>query len=517
MKSSVATCLLAIAASASAFEFAWGFGGSALQIEGGWNADGKGESTFDRWYHTTRPDQPNADVAADHYNRWREDLGYMGQFNASAYRFSIAWSRVLPNCTGTVNEAGIKFYSDLIDELIRLNIEPFLTMFHFDLPQACWEQHRGFLTKGFVDVFAQYARLLYQRFGDRVRYWLTLNEPEANCNFCYATGIFAPGAAGGDADKWRCMYHSHLIHGTVVQIARREFNATARGWKFGMPSIFPYFAPASEECEYADWMERGWTWGPGADPSLPQFTPAEQELIRGTMDFSAVNYYSASGVGSSLPFVMPSGIDWQTVYPAGVRGLVKYFYDKYKLDVYVTEIGYPVPDEARFPTAAQVVDDPLRRTFWEYTVTNLTAAIVEDRVPVKGMLVWALLDNMEWTNYNPRFGAIAVDYFNNTLTRSVKQSTFWLADYYRGQNLSSPFPLRAPLLPTSTAAATSTTTAVPSTTVARTTAVTSASVSASASPSAPATTSSKSGAAERRVGAGAALAAAAVGLIAAVL
>ncbi|KAJ3217355.1 hypothetical protein HDU67_008057 [Dinochytrium kinnereticum] len=469
---------------------------AAMQIEGAWNEGGKSESTFDRWFHTVRTGQPNADVAADHYHRWKEDLGYMGQFKATAYRFSISWPRILPNCTGAVNEEGVKFYSDLIDEMIDLGIEPFLTMYHWDMPQVCWERYQGFLNKEFVNVFAEYAKVLYERFGDRVRYWLTLNELEANCAFSYAYGTFAPAHSGGDAAKYRCIYHSHLIHGTVVDIARKQYRAVERGWKFGLPSIFSYYEPVGEGNNASALAQQGSVaalffdpvvigdYGPEikGDPNLVPFTAEESTMIRGTMDFSAVNYYSASGVGGSLPFILPSGIDWQFVYPQGIRGLVNYFYTRYRLDIYVTEIGYPVPDEHLFATSARVADDPQRRAFWEMTVGNLTAAVLEDGVPVKGMLVWSILDNMEWVSYVPRFGAVAVDYFNNTLTRTVKQSTLWLSDYFTSQNYTSPFPPRGPL-PTTTTARTTTTTSATSiatlTTVTTSKTVSSGSVGAS--------------------------------------
>ncbi|KAI8842923.1 glycoside hydrolase superfamily [Chytridium lagenaria] len=487
-----------------AFDFAWGFGASSMQIEGGWNEGGKSESTYDRWFHTVRAGQPNADVAADHYHRWREDVGYMGQLKATAYRFSISWPRILPNCTGQVNEEGVKFYSDLIDEMIAQGIEPFLTMYHWDMPQVCWERYQGFLTKEFVNVFAEYATVLYDRFGDRVRYWLTLNELEANCQFSFATGIFAPGHVGGDTAKNLCIYHSHLIHGTVVDIARKRYDAVRRGWKFGLPSIFAYFEPVGEASRaeanarqaavaalFFDPVVIG-DWGPEikGDPSLPAFTAEESAMLRGTMDFSAVNYYSASGVGGSLPFSMPSGIDWQFVYPAGIRGLLNFFNTRYPLDIYITEIGYPVPDEHLFETSARVADDPLRQAFWEMIVGNVTAAVVEDGVRCKGMLVWSILDNMEWVNYVPRFGAIAVDYFNGTLTRTIKQSTFYLSDRFASMNLTSPFGVRAavPAI-TTTTSATSTRAATTSTMVETTRSVAVAT-----------TTTTKSGGAGRKVG-----------------
>ncbi|KAJ3104790.1 hypothetical protein HDU97_008858 [Phlyctochytrium planicorne] len=440
--------------------FSWGFGGSAMQIEGAWNEDGKSESIYDHWYHSpAKAGDPNADVAADHYHRWREDIGYMAQLKATAYRFSISWPRILPNCTGAVNEAGVKFYSDLIDELIKNNIEPFLTMFHWDMPQACYEQTQGFLSKDFVSVFAQYAAVLYDRFGDR--YWLTLNELEANCQFSYGQGIFAPLHKGGDPDKYLCIRNSHLIHGTVVNLARKSY-PPAKNWKFGLPSIVTYFE-AVEPSFAAEATNRqnsvsGLFYDPvvfgdygaeaKADPNVVPFTPEESALIKGTMDFVAVNYYSGSGVGGNVGPDLASGIRWQNVYPKGIRGLCKYMYERYKSDIYITEIGYPVPEEASFTTQAQVVEDEMRRRFWEMTVSNVTAAVVEDNIPVKGLLAWALLDNFEWVDYVPRFGAVAVDFYNGTLNRAIKKSTFWLADYYNRQNLSSPFAPRPAATPT---------------------------------------------------------------------
>ncbi|KAJ3104789.1 hypothetical protein HDU97_008857 [Phlyctochytrium planicorne] len=453
----VGSLLVATLPLVASYDMLWGFGGSSMQIEGAWDADGKSPSVYDHWFHTdpSKAGAPNADKATDHYHRWKEDVGYMAQLKATAYRFSISWPRILPNCTGTVNEAGVKFYSDLIDELIKNNIEPFLTMYHWDMPQVCWERYQGFLNKDFVDVFAQYAKVLYDRFGDR--YWLTLNELEANCQFSYATGIFAPGNVGGEKARGQCIYISHLIHGTVVNLARKNY-PQAKNWKFGLPSIFPYFEafPGSEaqaaqqqnaiSALFFDPVVYG-DYGAEVkgDPNLPSFTAEESAMLKGTMDFSAVNYYSASGVGGNLPQVLQSGIDWQFVYPKGVRGLVNYFYKRYNLDVYLTEIGYPVPGEKDFKTAEQVANDDLRRQFWEMTVTNLTLAITEDKVPVKGIIVWALLDNFEWVSYDPKFGQIGVDMINGTLNRVIKKSSFFLSDYYASQNLSSPAPPRTAL------------------------------------------------------------------------
>ncbi|KAJ3410327.1 hypothetical protein HDV05_003881 [Chytridiales sp. JEL 0842] len=469
------TLLLSAAVSLVAAQknIAWGFGGSSYQIEGAWNEGGKGLGTFDKWFAEGNGIGENGNIAANHYNRWREDLGYLVQLNATAYRFSVSWPRILPNCGGEVNEVGVKFYSDIIDFLLANGIEPFLTMYHWDLPQgkfritsyyqrnvadfllsrtitdmstpstttACQDQFGGWANPRIIEAFVNYADILFQRYGDRVTHWLTINEPEANCAFGYTQGKFAPGVTSGEDVHYNCQHWSLLIHGRVAQLARSKYQAREKGWKFGMPSIISWYEDAFTNAEQNNALtsRAGWFWSPCVTgdyepetktdsynrPYLPTFTDAEKEMLRGTCDFIALNYYSSAGVQGT----QPSGISWQTVWAPGVRKLLRWMHEKYQIEIVLTEIGYPVPNENTM-TLAEIVQDDLRTTFWREHSREIIDAINIDRVPVTGVLVWALLDNFEWLSYVERFGGVAVDYRNGTLTRTVKRSSYFLSEFF---------------------------------------------------------------------------------------
>jgi 6-phospho-beta-glucosidase len=172
--------LALVNASPTALPIAWGFGTSAYQIEGGWNEGGKGPSVWDTWYNDpSRQGRPNAFVANDHYNRMKDDISYLGQLGATAYRFSVSWPRIFPNCTGVPNEEGIKFYSDMIDEIIKNGATPVLTMFHWDTPQVCHDRYGSWSSDRIIGDFTGFADILFERFGNRVQQYLTVNEPSA--------------------------------------------------------------------------------------------------------------------------------------------------------------------------------------------------------------------------------------------------------------------------------------------------------------------------------------------------
>ncbi|KAJ3410699.1 hypothetical protein HDV05_003471 [Chytridiales sp. JEL 0842] len=445
---SPATLVAAQEAPAAPIEFAWGFGGSAYQFEGAWNVDGKGESVYDRWSKTnpSRIGQPNGDTSTDHYNRVNSDLAFLGQLGATAYRFSVAWTRILPNCTGRINEAGVKFYSDMIDEMIRQGAEPFLTMYHWDLPQACLDTGRGFDSPGIIDAFLEYADILFNRFGDRVRYWLSVNEPQANCNFGYTIGVFAPGLRLGDQVRFNCMHYTHILQGRIYQLAKTRYAARSANWKFGQPSIIEWYEPDGSDPQLA--ADAGWFWAPCIEGDydaaaksyygsrLPVFTDEEKAMMRGSCaDYLALNYYS----GKNTPGDFPSGKSWQTVYPQGARKLANWMYRRFNIDIIFTEIGYTAPDEKDW-TRDMVINDPppsYRTRYWNETITAVMQAAEIDRVPVKGMLAWALLDNFEFVQYDDKFGCIGVDFQNGTLERYVKRSTVLMSDFFR--RYKSPF------------------------------------------------------------------------------
>jgi beta-glucosidase len=323
---------------------AWGTATSAYQIEGGWNQDGKGPSVWDTYFNDpSRAGDPNAFVANDHYNRMVEDIAYLGQLNAKIYRFSLNWARILPNCTGEPNPAGIAFYNNMINEIIKNGAIPLLTLFHWETPQACHDQYGSWTNSNIVDDFEYFADIVFQNFGDRLEYILTINEPTAFCGWGYRGDFWPPGANLGEEALYICNHNVNLCHGRVAKMAAAKY--PQYGLKFGMPLIVSYGVPLTDSAadlkasddhnaaqtdmhfspmltgDYSDAIKTVVTMYSNG-PLLPAFTDAEKEMMRGTIDFVALNYYSANYVSASqsggFPSLGPvSGTPWQTVYPRG--------------------------------------------------------------------------------------------------------------------------------------------------------------------------------------------------------
>ncbi|KAJ3025163.1 UNVERIFIED_CONTAM: hypothetical protein HDU68_007411 [Siphonaria sp. JEL0065] len=452
---------------------AWGFGGSAVQMEGGWNQDGKGPNVFDAAYldPSAHPTHGTAFRAADHYNKYKEDLAYLSQFGATAYRFSVSWARILPNCTGTVNPAGVKYYSDMIDEILKNGAEPFLTMFHWDLPQACQDQFAGFQSDKIIDAFAEYANVLLENYGDRINYWLTLNEPRANCDFCVHRPQFAPFTSTSDAVYYKCMHNSILAHATVVQNARAMPNS--KNWKFSLPSITDWIDPepvAPTEFGSSTLLQVEWyfdpcftgDYGPNIKTlyPLPAFTAAQQKMIKESCDFIAVNVYNSitaglpklppgeSGEYAAQEVNDPTALQyWPNPRPEGARLLSKLLYNRFQKEVVITELGYHVPREFE-STFEQAVQDDLRVQFWELNGPQILALATEDKVPITAVLAWSLIDNYEFETYEFRWGHIAVDYwdpatgkvntYKGSLKRQPKKSLHFMSEFFLN-NTVSPF------------------------------------------------------------------------------
>ena len=256
---------LLLTTSAALFQFissqnipniAWGFASSAYQVEGAWNVDGKGPSVWDKWFengaHSMVSSPGVAQTAAgspfnttDHYHRMKEDVGIMKDMGATIYRFSISWPRIFPNCNGNVNQAGIDFYSNLIDELLRSGIQPVLTMYHWDTPQACEDQYGSWSSDQIITDFTAYADVLFQNFGDRVKLWLTINEPAAYCGRAFGPvsdrWVWPPGKNGPIQAKYDCIGRTTLAHAAAVNLARTKY--ASQNMKFGLPLIIAYYIP----------------------------------------------------------------------------------------------------------------------------------------------------------------------------------------------------------------------------------------------------------------------------------
>jgi beta-glucosidase len=425
-------------------DFAWGTATAAYQIEGGASQDGKGKSIWDTYAHLepSRTNGQHADVSCDHYNRMPEDVELMASLGAEVYRFSISWARVIPlgGRNDPVNERGIAFYNDLIDRLLARGIEPVVTLYHWDAPQAIYDRYGALLnTAEFRADFERYARLCFSRFGDRVKKWVTFNEPYIISIFAHLNGTLAPGhcrEAGTDTrtEPWRVGHTILLSHAAVVDIYTREF-APSQGGTISIVLNGHFYEPydAANPADQAAAERRmvfyiGWFADPvflGRDypaemravlgARMPEFTAEERELLRRTAPLNAfygMNHYSTkyararteppaeddwtgnveeSSVNSEGREIGPaSAMGWLRVAPEGFRKLLGWVWNRYRVPIIVTENGCPCVGEDDVATA---VDDQFRQRYLGLYLDAISRAIYEDGVVVKGYYVWSLMDN----------------------------------------------------------------------------------------------------------------------------
>jgi beta-glucosidase len=436
--------------------FLWGASTSAFQIEGAWNKDGKGESVWDRFNHKrhTILDGDNADVACDHYHHMPEDVQLMKDLGLQAYRFSIAWTRVLPQGRGAVNQKGLDFYDRLVDELLAADILPNATLNHWDFPQAL-QDLGGWNNRNSVDWFADYARLMFEHLGDRVEFWATHNEPWVVAALGYGQGVFAPGIADA-SQHYQAAHHLLLSHGKAVQIFRQ---GGYKG-KIGIVLNTSYHVPASDSeadraaCQRTDDDELNFFIDAiyrGQYPQefiewigshAPKVEPGDMKLIQQPIDFLGVNYYMTFKVSyaaqggllkqSSKQVAVNDWTHSTTGFgfnPDGLTQLLLRFKERCNNPaMYITENGVAladVPDEDGF------VNDPLRIEYVEAHL-NATKKAIEAGADVRGYYAWSLMDNFEWASgYMPRFGLVRVDYENGK--RTPKQSARWYRDLIASQ------------------------------------------------------------------------------------
>jgi beta-glucosidase len=442
--------------------FLWGAATAAHQIEGSPLADGAGPSIWTRFAHTPGMtfNGDTGDVACDHYRRWKDDVALMRELGLKAYRFSVSWSRILPEGTGQVNRAGVDFYSRLVDELLANGIEPLLTLFHWDLPAAL-DDRGGWLNRDCADWFADYGRVLYRALDGRVKKWVTLNEPWVITDGGYLHGALAPG----HRSRFEAPIASHNLmraHGAAVQAYRAEGKheiglvvniepkdaasadpadhaATRRAHAYMNEQ---YLHPALLGCYPPELKEIfGEAW--------PDFPTADFDLIRQPLDFVGINYYTRSVTQATQSYPLRAGAvrqpqgtytetGWE-VYPQGLTDLLLWFKQTYgPLPVYITENGAAFFDP---PTAdGDRVRDPLRIDYLRKHLSAIHAAIAAG-VDVRGYMVWSLLDNLEWSlGYSKRFGIVHVNYA--TQQRTPKDSARWYSRVIasHGASLAEPLP-----------------------------------------------------------------------------
>ncbi|MGA2976888.1 MAG: GH1 family beta-glucosidase [Spirochaetia bacterium] len=430
--------------------FLWGAATAAYQIEGGVHEDGRGESIWDHF--SKKPgaihNGDTGDVACDHYHRWRDDLECMRDLGLTAYRFSVAWPRVIPRGSGKVERKGLDFYEKLVDALLAARIEPALTLYHWDLPQAL-QDNGGWTNRDTASWFAEYAACLFTYLGDRVKIWMTLNEPQVAAFLGHAEGIHAPGLK----DFGSAVQAAHvLLHGHALAVqAYRQLSPSAHriGIALDLHPVYPFTDGISdiEASRIADGQANRWYLDPvlkGSYPDdvlaaytrhhvAPRAQPGDFELLKACpVDFIGVNYYFpsrvyASDAGGILGFQQGQRKDcprtdmgWE-VYPEGLYDLLTRISREYENPVImITENGAAYPDQ-RIENGQ--VQDQERI---EYVSAHLREArrAIQDGVKLEGYFLWSLLDNFEWSSgYAKRFGITYVDF--HTQARTWKASANW--------------------------------------------------------------------------------------------
>lgn len=429
-------------------DFVWGVATAAYQIEGGVREDGRTASIWDR--HCQKENVifngDTGDVACDFYHRYKEDISIMKSLGIKAFRFSLSWNRILPNGIGKVNEHGVDFYNRVIDELLASGITPYITLLHWDLPLCLYEKG-GYMNPEFPDWFAEYAKVVAGRFSDRVKYFMTFNEPQLIMGAHRGSGK-APGVKLTDAETVPMVHNILLAHGKAV-LALRAYGANDLQVGWANQGRFFYPAIESQEAEeaakretfayrYDNWYSSlSWYADPvylGRYPEpmlsqlqkyLPNGWEEDMKIIAQPLDFCGQNFYDATPMDAEGNIIKDqqgakyNSEGWR-VTPAGIRYAVKWLHERYGLPIYITENGMCCHD---WVSLDGKVHDPQRQDFLHRYLLELDRAINEG-VPVKGYFCWSLLDNMEWElGYRPRFGLIYVDY--QTQTRIVKDSALW--------------------------------------------------------------------------------------------
>jgi len=429
--------------------FVWGAATSAYQIEGSPLADGAGPSNWHRYVHASGRvvNGDTGDVACDHYRRWREDVALMKAMGLRAYRFSIAWARVLPAGGGRVNPAGLAFYERLVEALLAAGIEPFVTLYHWDLPLAL-EERGGWLDRDTAGRFADYAELVFRRLGDRVRHWLTLNEPWVVVDHGYVQALHPP-ALGDPASGPEAALNLLRAHALAVQ-AGRAAGAGNIGIAINLEPKYPHTdgeadrlaagrAHAYMNRQFLDALLLGLhprTLAEVYGAAWPRYDEAEVRALAQPIDFLGVNYYSRAVVrddpraGITRAAAVPQAgaehteMGWE-VFPDGLTDTLLWLKRRYgDLPLYITENGAAFADEE---PANGVVEDPRRE---DYLHRHLRAAlaVLRQGVDLRGYFAWSLLDNFEWAfGYSKRFGLIHVDH--RTQRRTLKRSALAYASY----------------------------------------------------------------------------------------
>ncbi|XP_017978572.1 PREDICTED: beta-glucosidase 47 isoform X3 [Theobroma cacao] len=463
--------------------FLFGTASSSYQFEGAYLSDGKGLNNWDLFTHKPGNimDGSNGDVAVDHYHRYLEDLNLMNYIGVNSYRFSISWARILPKGRfGSVNKAGINHYNKLINSLLVRGIKPFVTLTHYDIPQELENRYGAWLSPQVQEDFKYYADICFKHFGDRVKYWVTFNEPNVAVIRGYRSGLYPPSrcsssfgnCSSGDSENepFVAAHNIILSHAAAVDIYRTKYQKQQRG-SIGIVMNAIWYEPISNSFEDKQAAERAqsfymnWFLDPiilgkyplemqeilGSD--LPVFSNHDQKKLKSGLDFIGVNHYTSfyirdcmfsvceQGPGSSktegfaLRTALKDGIfigkstavDWLYVYPQGMDKIVTYIKERYNsIPMFITENGFGENDKSDSPTEESLND--VNRVEYISGYLDTLAAALRKGADVRGYFLWSLLDNFEWTSgYTIRFGLHHVDYA--TLERTPRASAIWYKQF----------------------------------------------------------------------------------------
>lgn len=440
-------------------DFIWGAATSSYQIEGGAFEDGKGLNIFDTFCSIPGRilNNDHGNTACDHYHRWKDDIAIMKEIGLKAYRFSLSWARILPEGTGRINPEGIKFYSDIIDELLKNGIEPYITLYHWDLPLAL-DKLGGWRNPEMVKWFAEYARVVAENFSDRVKNFITINEPQVIIGLGYQQGTIAPGLQITTPDALEASHILLKSHGAAVA-ALRTFSK--QPVNIGYAPCGNMNIPASSSPEDIEAARRSMFEIPSAaaapgstvwfnDPILlgkypeqgmklceehmPKVTDTDMKLISQPIDFLGHNIYwghTVAAEGGSPKIISdPGGFSrppykWP-VTPDCIYWGTKFLYDRYKTPIYITENGKSCQDTV---SADGRVHDPERIDYLNGYLAGLKKAYLEG-IDIRGYFQWSLMDNFEWAyGYSERFGIVYVDY--QTQQRILKDSAYRYSEIIR--------------------------------------------------------------------------------------
>ncbi|XP_048001125.1 myrosinase 1-like [Leguminivora glycinivorella] len=470
--------------------FWFGAATSSYQIEGGWNVSDKGESIWDRLVHS-RPeailDGSTGDVACDSYHRWQEDLQIIKEMELDHYRFSISWPRLLPlGFSNKISQDGRRYYNSIIDGLLARGVAPVVTLYHWDLPQRL-QDLGGWTNPLIVDWFADYARTVFSLFADRVRTWVTINEPGSVCDMGY-TGVLAPGIRDMDVGALLCTKHVLLAHAAAYRVYQKEFKTKYYG-ELSIANHEMWLEPKTDQDVETTSLAREYLYGRyshpiysstgGWPPALekymaekskregyprsrfPPFTQDEIQLLKGSFDYYGLNHYTsrivrtattetrlshkprdklleftsrgAKEIGAMLeaPAHWKIGQSpWLKVYPEGLRHLLKQIKQEYgDVRILITENGYS--DDGH-----QLLDQDRLEYHRDY-LEQVLKSITEDSVRVIGYTAWSLLDNFEWMDgYTSRFGLYSVDFASAHRRRAARASARFYAGVVRARTLS---------------------------------------------------------------------------------